>query len=189
MNTVSYMRAVSVLVILLLGLSAPQSAGANNMTFHDFEFTAIEGDPLPASDFEGKAVLVVNTASFCGFTKQYEQLQQTWDSYKDRGLVVLGIPSNDFGSQEPGTEAEIKEFCETNFAIDFPMTTKQRVKGADAHPFYQWARDQVGMVGSPKWNFHKYLIGTDGELIDWFSTPTSPTSAKMTKAIEAALPQ
>ncbi len=182
------MKKLFLMVLIAIGWSVPHGVGANNMTFHDFSFTAIEGDPMPASDFAGKAVLVVNTASFCGFTKQYEQLQQTWDTYKDRGLVVLGIPSNDFGRQEPGSEAEIKEFCETNFAIDFPMTTKQQVKGAEAHPFYVWAKDQVGIVGSPKWNFHKYLIAPDGSLAEWFSTPTSPTSAKMTKAIEAVLP-
>lgn len=182
------MKKYLFVLFLTLGWAVPQSVGATNMTFHDFSFTSIEGDPMTGQDFAGMAVLVVNTASFCGFTKQYEQLQQTWDAYKDRGLIVLGVPSNDFGSQEPGTEAEIKEFCETNFGIDFPMTTKERVKGSDAHPFYVWAKNQVGMIGSPKWNFHKYLIAPDGSLAEWFSTPTSPTSAKMTRAIEALLP-
>lgn len=157
------------------------------MSFHDFQFTAIEGQPLPGSSFAGKAVLVVNTASFCGYTKQYAGLQALYDQYKDQGLVVLGVPSNDFGAQEPGKETEIKEFCETNFAINFPMTTKQKVKGADAHPFYQWAAGQVGMLGSPKWNFHKYLITPDGALKDWFSTTTAPDAAKLVKAVEQAL--
>ena len=158
------------------------------MSFHDFEFTAIEGDALPGSSFDGKAVLVVNTASHCGFTPQYEALQSVWETYRDKGLVVLAMPSNDFGGQEPGSELEIKEFCEVNFNVDFPMTTKVKVKGDGAHPFYKWARDQVGVVGSPKWNFHKYLIAPDGSLTDWFSTPTKPTSAKITKAIESVLP-
>jgi glutathione peroxidase len=176
------------LAAVVLGMVASFPVGATTMSFHDFQFTAIEGNDLPASTFAGKAVLVVNTASFCGFTKQYSDLQSVWDQYKDQGLVVLGIPSNDFGAQEPGSEAEIKEFCETNFAIDFPMTTKEVVKGDNAHPFYKWARSEVGMVGSPKWNFHKYLIGPDGQLVDWFSTTTSPTSKKVTSAIEKLIP-
>lgn len=101
--------------------------------------------------------------------------------------MVLGVPSNDFGGQEPGTEAEIKDFCEVNFDVDFPMTTKVRVRGEDAHPFYAWAAGQVGAMGQPRWNFHKYLIGPDGALIDWFSTPTAPTSRKVTSVIEAQL--
>jgi glutathione peroxidase len=177
-----------VLSLMMLGM-VPQPLKANPMSFHDFDFTAIEGQPLPASTFAGKAVVVVNTASFCGFTKQYAGLQALYDKYRDKGLVVLGVPSNDFGGQEPGKESKIKEFCETNFNIDFPMTTKQKVKGADAHPFYKWAADQVGLIGSPKWNFHKYLIAPDGSLKDWFSTTTAPDAAKLTKAIERVLPE
>lgn len=158
------------------------------MNFHDFTFTAIEGGDLPANSYKGKVVLVVNTASFCGFTKQYEALQTLWDTYRDRGLVVLGVPSNDFGQQEPKGEAEIKTFCETTFNVDFPMTAKAHVKGPDAHPFYKWASDQVGMIGSPKWNFHKYLIAPDGSIADWFATTTAPDSPKITGKIEGLLP-
>lgn len=179
----------SAIVLFIVGLLLPQTLKASPMSFHDFEFIAIEGTPLPAKSFAGKAVLVVNTASECGFTKQYAGLQALYDKYKARGLVVLGVPSNDFGGQEPGTEGEIKEFCETNFAIDFPMTTKQKVKGEDAHPFYRWASDQVGMIGSPKWNFHKYLIAPDGSLKDWFSTTTAPDAGKLVKAVESVLPE
>jgi len=182
------MRILAALV-LIGGLFVSQTLKANPMTFHDFEFTAIEGDPLPANHFKGKAVLVVNTASFCGFTKQYAGLQSIWEKYRDQGLVVLAVPSNDFGAQEPGKEGEIKTFCETNFNVDFPMTTKQRVKGSDAHPFYKWAKDQVGVSGSPKWNFHKYLIAPDGTLDNWFATTTAPDSKKVTMAIEAVLPK
>ncbi len=159
------------------------------MSFHDFDFTSIDGTPMPAASFKGKAVLVVNTASFCGYTKQYAGLQNLYDKYKAKGLIVLGVPSNDFGGQEPGAEGEIKEFCETNFAIDFPMTTKQKVKGQHAHPFYRWAAGEVGMLGSPKWNFHKYLIAPDGSLKDWFSTTTAPDAPKIVKAVEAVLPE
>ena len=155
---------------------------------HDFSFTSINGVPLPLKSYSGKAVLIVNTASRCGFTSQYSDLQDLWERYRDKGLVVLGVPSNDFGGQEPGTEAEIKEFCEANFNVDFPMTRKAEVSGDHAHPFYAWAGRQLGITAKPRWNFHKYLVGPDGELRDWFSTPTSPTSKKVIKAVEDALP-
>lgn len=174
------------MIVAAVGLSG-MAAADSPKTAHDFEFTSIEGEPLPLSRFKGKAVLVVNTASLCGFTHQYGDLQQTWERYRDRGLVVLGVPSNDFGGQEPGTAAEIKKFCEINFDVDFPMTTKVRVKGAKAHPFYRWSAQTLGSDATPRWNFHKYLIGPDGRLVDWFSTQTKPTSAKVTKAIEAQL--
>ena len=176
-------------LITLFAIVAAWSGAAaeTKMSAYDFEFIAIEGDPLPFSNFRGKVVLVVNTASFCGFTRQYADLQSVWERYRDRGLVVLGVPSNDFGNQEPGTEDEIKTFCEVNFDIDFPMTTKVRVSGDGTHPFYKWAAGQVGPAGTPRWNFHKYLIGPEGDLVDWFSTPTAPTSDKVSSAIEAQL--
>ena len=158
-------------------------------TAHDFEFTAIEGEPLLMTTFEGKVVLVVNTASRCGFTHQYADLQAVWGRYRDRGLVVLGVPSNDFGGQEPGTEAKIKEFCEVNFNVDFPMTAKVQVRGDEAHPFYRWAAEALGPAAEPRWNFHKYLIAPDGRLVDWFATSTSPTSERVLSAIEAYLPK
>ena len=161
--------------------AAPKSA-------FDFSFTAIDGSALPLSQFEGKLVLVVNTASRCGFTDQYDGLQDLWSAYRDQGLVVLGVPSNDFGEQEKGSNAEIASFCEVNFSIDFPMTEKQHVKGSDAHPFYQWVSDEAGMLGKPKWNFHKYLIGPDGQLISWYSSLTKPQSSKLINAIEKHLP-
>ncbi len=135
---------------------------------HDFSFNSIDGDPLPMSQYKGKAVLVVNTASFCGYTPQYEGLQSLWTEYRDKGLVVLGVPSNDFGAQEPGTAEEIKDFCEANFDVDFPLTAKQVVKGGDAHPFYQWAADEKGASNAPRWNFHKYLVAPDGALVEAF---------------------
>ncbi|MDX1402124.1 MAG: glutathione peroxidase, partial [Kiloniellales bacterium] len=144
---------------------------------------------LPLSSFKGKAVLIVNTASFCGFTHQYADLQAAWSRYREKGLVVLGVPSNDFGSQEPGSESEIKEFCEVNFDVDFPLTEKVHVKGQDAHPFYKWAAEQMGYAAIPRWNFHKYLVSPDGELIDWFATTTSPGSERVIAAIEASLPR
>ncbi|WP_193181689.1 glutathione peroxidase [Nisaea sediminum] len=171
----------------LLFMTTPGNAAATSA--HDFSFVSIEGDPLPMKSYEGKAVLVVNTASFCGFTKQYSGLQELWQKYRDRGLVVLGVPSNDFGSQEPGTEAEIKEFCEVNFAIDFPMTEKQVVSGDGAHPFYRWAAEELGPMSKPRWNFYKILIGPDGRAVDWFASTTAPSADKLTRAVEAALPR
>ncbi|MBI1205656.1 MAG: glutathione peroxidase [Azospirillum sp.] len=155
---------------------------------HDFAFTAIDGQPLPLAGFAGKPVLVVNTASLCGFTPQYRGLQTLWQTYRGRGLVVLGVPSNDFGGQEPGDADQIKSFCELNYRIDFPMTEKVRLRGAQAHPFYRWAAGVVGIFGIPRWNFHKYLIAPDGRLADWFSSVTSPQSSSVRRAIEAGLP-
>jgi glutathione peroxidase len=155
----------------------------------DFSFVGIDGEALKLSEFEGKAVLVVNTASQCGFTPQYKGLEALFQKYRDRGLVVLGVPSNDFGGQEPGSSSEILEFCETNFAVDFPLTEKVKVTGDDAHPFFRWAAKEMGPLAKPRWNFHKYLIAPDGRLVDWFSTVTSPDSASVSRAIEANLPQ
>lgn len=135
------------------------------MSAHDFEFTSIDGKPMKLSQFAGKPILVVNTASKCGLTPQYAGLQTLSDTYANRGLVVLGVPSNDFGRQEPGTEAQIKDFCATNYKVTFPMTAKNVVVGGDAHPLYKWAVEQAGDdAAAPKWNFHKLLIGGNGEL-------------------------
>jgi len=180
-------RMAAAASIALAGTAAGTPAHAGESA-HAFSFTGITGEPLPLEQFAGKAVLVVNTASKCGFTPQYDGLQALWDQYREQGLVVLGVPSNDFGGQEPGTEAEIQSFCSVNFDIDFPMTAKTKVSGGDAHPFYAWARDQVGLIGSPKWNFHKYLIGPDGQLVDWFSSMTGPQAGRLVDAVERALP-
>jgi len=161
--------------------------GATGMTAHDFELTGIDGTPMPLKQYKGKVVLLVNTASQCGFTPQYADLEKVWQQYRARGLVVIGVPSNDFGGQEPGTAAQIKEFCEVNFDIDFPLADKQSVKGPKAHPLYRWIAAELGEDALPKWNFHKYLIGADGKLIEGFATPVKPTDAKITKAIELAL--
>ena len=179
------MRLIRNVIFLALGLFV--AAGAQAGSVPVFSFTSIEGQPLSLSDYRGKAVLVVNTASRCGFAPQYAGLQGLWEKYRDKGLVVLGVPSNDFGAQEPGSEAEIKSFCEVNFDIDFPMTTKEVVSGDAAHPFYKWAATHFGTLSKPRWNFHKYLVAPDGQLAGWFSTITSPTSDKVVRAIEAQL--
>jgi glutathione peroxidase len=176
---------LGLLALLLLTPAAANSGPA--ATAHDFTFTSIDGEPLPLSSFAGRAVLVVNTASFCGFTRQYAGLQALWERYRDRGLVVLGVPSNDFGGQEPGSEAEIKKFCEVNFDVDFPLTKKAQVVGPDAHPFYRWAAEQLGAAAVPRWNFHKYLVGPDGRLVAWFPTATEPGAPEVADAIEASI--
>ncbi len=167
---------------------ATPSSRATTKSAHDFSFTSIDGQPLPLQDFAGRAVLIVNTASQCGFTKQYAGLQDLWQRYRDRGLVVLGVPSNDFGGQEPGSASEIKSFCEVNFNVDFPLTRKEHVSGEARHPFYTWAATELGTAAKPRWNFHKYLVAPDGRLVDWFSTMTKPTSDRVTRAVEATLP-
>jgi len=180
------LHTVFVFAILWIA-TASFAASSSQITAHSFDFESIDGGALSLSEYRGKTVLLVNVASRCGFVEQYGDLQSLWEEYRDRGLVVLGVPSNDFGGQEPGTEAEIKEFCEVNFNVDFPMTSKVTVRGADAHPFYRWAADELGEKAKPRWNFHKYLIGPDGQLVGWFPTNTVPTSELVTAAIERQL--
>jgi len=156
-------------------------------TAYDFSFRSIDGGPLPLSSFKGKALLVVNVASQCGLTPQYEGLEALWKANRDKGLVILGVPANDFGSQEPGTEKEIKTFCETRFAVDFPMTAKEHVIGQDAHPLYKWVATELGDAAAPKWNFHKYLFGRDGAIAGTFGSRTTPDAPDLAAAIKDAL--
>ena len=156
-------------------------------TAHDYNFTSIAGEPMPLDQFKDKVVLVVNVASQCGLTPQYDGLEKLYSEYRDRGLVVLGVPCNQFAGQEPGTEAEIKDFCETRFGVDFPLTAKADVKGDDAHPFYRWAEQELGEPAVPVWNFHKILIGKNGEALQAFGPRTEPQDPGLVSAIEAAL--
>ncbi len=176
-------------VPMLFAVSEVHAEGPQQGSAYDLAFDAIDMKPLPFSTFRGKVVLVVNTASFCGYTKQYAGLQALYEKYRDRGLVVLGVPSNDFGQQEPGTNAEIAQFCQGAFNVTFPLTDKYDVVGPNAHPFYKWAASTLGDTAAPKWNFHKYLVGADGKLIVSFATRVEPDSPQVTKAIEAALAQ
>lgn len=153
---------------------------------HEFGFTDIDGAPMPLAQFAGRPVLVVNTASRCGFTGQYAGLQTLWERYRDRGLVVIGVPSDDF-NQELDSAAEVKDFCELNYGVDFPLTTITRIKGSNAHPFYAWAAQAMGQRMAPRWNFHKYLIDGEGRLVGAFATSVSPTSSSITDAVEQAL--
>ena len=155
---------------------------------YDFSFKTLEGEePLPLSTFRGKVVLIVNTASQCGFTPQYDALEKLYQRYQNKGFIILGVPSNDFGGQEPGNGQQIAEFCKANYGVTFPMASKENVSGNQAHPFYRWAKKQLGFGTAPKWNFHKYLIDRQGHLADYFNSPTKPDASGLTKAIEKAL--
>ena len=162
-------------------------SNADNKSFYDLSINSIDGSEIKLSNFKDKSILLVNVASYCGFTRQYEDLQNLYELYKSRGFVILGIPSNQFGGQEPGNENEIKKFCETNFNITFPMTTKYDVKGGKAHPIYLWAKETYGNSTVPKWNFHKILIDKNGKIKDTFASFTNPMSNKVKNVIEKTL--
>ena len=163
------------------------SAMANyEKIFFDFKIESITGELINFNDYKDKVILVVNTASYCGFTKQYEELQELWDTYKSQGLIVLGIPSNSF-NQEKTNNLEIKKFCEVNFNINFPLSTITEVKGKNAHDLFKWAEKNYGKSAVPKWNFHKILINKDGKIEDTFVSFTKPMSKKIIKAIENIL--
>jgi len=155
--------------------------------FFDFNIKDINEETFVLGKFKNKTVLLVNVASNCGFTKQYAELQELYEKYSEKGLVVLGVPSNQFGGQEPGSNDEIKDFCETNFNITFPMTAKIDVKGDNAHPIYLWAKENYGDAAVPKWNFHKILINRQGKIEDTYSSFTKPMSKKLTSKIEEIL--
>ena len=156
-------------------------------SIQDISLTTIDGQPSSLADYQGKVLLLVNVASKCGLTPQYNGLEKLYSDYKDKGLVVLGVPCNQFMGQEPGTEAEIQTFCSTTFGIDFPMTSKVDVKEANAHPFYKWAEKELGEPAVPVWNFHKILIGKHGEALQAFGPRTEPQDPSLVAAIEGAL--
>lgn len=169
-------------------VSSPTPPRATSARAHDFSFTDIDGNPLSLAQFSGRPVLVVNTASRCGFTGQYAGLQTLWTRYRDQGLVVIGVPSNDF-RQELSNEAAVRDFCELNYGVDFPLTEITGVKGPQAHPFYAWAAEVMGSRLAPRWNFHKYLVDGDGRLVAAFATGVEPLSRTVTSAIERLLPR
>ena len=166
----------------MFGILEKASANYSKLVY-DFEFNGIDGNKIELSNFKNKVLVVVNVASRCGYTPQYEGLQMLWSNYKNKNLVVIGVPTNNF-KQEPGNNKEIKDFCETNFGINFPMTEKTNVIGKDAHPFYKWAKKNHGIAAIPKWNFHKIIIGKNGKVVDTFASFTKPTSDKFLNLIE-----
>ena len=178
--------------LLLIGVTIlmfffKSSSNANyEKIFYDFKINSISGDIIDLNDYRGKPVLVVNTASYCGFTKQYGDMQKLWEKYKDKGLIVLGVPSNSF-NQEKKNNDEVKEFCEVNFRINFPITEITDVKGNNAHEIYKWAKKNYGKSAVPKWNFYKILINKEGIIEDTYASLTNPTSKKIIKKIESLL--
>ena len=154
---------------------------------HEASFTTIDGKPLPFSSFSGEVVLVVNTASQCGYTGQYAGLQELYATFKDQGFTVLGVPSNDFGAQEPGTEEQISSFCEINYGVEFPLTRKTKVIGEEQHELWRMAKDALGDKAEPKWNFHKVLIGRDGSFLQAYPSAIRPADAELIADIERAL--
>ena len=156
-------------------------------SFFDLSIKSIDNEIINLNEYKGKTVLLVNVASKCGFTKQYTDLQTLYEKYKEKDFIVLGVPSNQFGGQEPGSNKEIKDFCETNFNITFPITDKVDVKGKNAHTIYKWAKENFGNSTIPKWNFHKILINKEGKIQDTFNSFITPLSDKITKQIELVL--
>ena len=154
--------------------------------FYDFKIESITGEVIDLKKFQNKVVLITNTASYCGFTKQYSDLQKLWQKYKEEGLIVLGVPSNSF-NQEKSNEKDVKDFCEVNFNINFPMTKITEVKGDNAHEIYKWAKKNYGKSAVPKWNFYKILINKEGKIEDTFASFTKPMSGKLIKKIEGIL--
>ena len=176
------MKQLLIVFLLMFGILEKASANYSKLVY-EFEFNGIDGNKIKLSNFKNKVLVVVNVASRCGYTPQYEDLQMLWSNYKNKNLVVIGVPTNNF-KQEPGNNKEIKDFCETNFGINFPMTEKISVIGKDAHPFYKWAKKNHGIAAIPKWNFHKIVIGRNGKVVDTFASFTKPNSSKFLNLIE-----
>ena len=162
------------------------SAGNYEKVFYDFKIKSISGEIINFDKYRNKVVLIVNTASYCGFTKQYSELQELWDQYKSKGFIVLGVPSNSF-NQEKGNDEDVKKFCEVNFNISFPLSSITEVKGQNAHELFKWAADNYGKSAIPKWNFHKILINKEGKVENTYSSFTNPLSNKITTKIESIL--
>ena len=178
------MNKLTIIGLTVIMIFFKSNVSANyEKSFYDLNITSITGDLINFKDYKNKVVLIVNTASYCGFTKQYNELQELWDLYKSKGLIVLGVPSNSF-NQEKNNNADIKEFCEVNFDINFPLTSITSVKGEDAHDIFKWAKLNHGSSAVPKWNFHKILIGKDGKIIDTYASFTNPMSKKIINVIE-----
>jgi glutathione peroxidase len=177
-----------VLLIMFSLFKSSAIAKDSEQNAYSFSFRSIsDGKDIALKNFAGKVIMIVNTASNCGFTNQYEGLETLYKAYKDQGLIIIGVPSNDFGKQEPGSNEEIAEFCQINYGVTFTIVSKESVSGNDSHPFYAWAKKTLGFGTAPKWNFHKYLINRNGELIDYFNSTTAPNSTKIKLAIEKAL--
>jgi len=180
-------KNLSLIFIIMISLFGNKTSANYEKLAYDFKFKDLDGSDLNLSEFKNKVIIIVNVASQCGFTKQYEDMQRIWEQYQKKGIVIIGVPSNDFGNQEPGTNQDIKNFCQAKFGITFPMTEKVIIKGSEAHPFYLWAEKNHGKSAIPKWNFHKIIINKSGKIDQTFSSITNPSSNKFKTAIENLL--
>ena len=180
------MKKVIILLSIIMFFFKTTESANYEKKIYDFSIESITGEIIDFKDYKNKAILIVNTASYCGFTKQYDELQDLWDLFKAKGLIVLGVPSNSF-NQEKDNNADIKKFCEVNFNINFPLTTLTEVKGKNAHELSKWAKENHCKSAEPKWNFHKILINKEGKVEDTFASFTKPMSKKLIKAIENIL--
>ena len=180
------MRKIIFLLSIVMFFFKTSALGNYEKKIYDFSIESITGETINFKDYKNKVILIVNTASYCGFTKQYDELQELWDLYKEKGLIVLGVPSNSF-NQEKNTNADVKEFCEVNFNINFPITTITEVKGENSHELFKWAEKNYGKSAIPKWNFHKILINKEGKIEETYNSFTKPMSKKITSKIESLL--
>jgi len=180
-------KNLSLIFIIMISLFGNKTSANYEKLAYDFKFKDLDGSDLNLSEFKNKVIIIVNVASQCGFTKQYEDMQRIWEQYQKKGIVIIGVPSNDFGNQEPGTNQDIKNFCQAKFGITFPMTEKVIIKGSEAHPFYLWAEKNHGKSAIPKWNFHKIIINKSGKIDQTFSSITNPSTNKFKTAIENLL--
>ncbi len=181
------MKKLVFIGLLIIMFFFKNSVSANyDKVFYDFKLNSISGELIDLKEYKNKVILVVNTASYCGFTKQYDGLQKLWEKYKSKGLIVLGTPSDSF-NQEKKTNKDVKEFCEVNFNINFPLTEIIEVKGEKAHPIYKWAKKNYGNSAIPKWNFHKILINKEGKVQNTYSSLTKPMSNKIISEIDNIL--
>ena len=181
------MRKLIFIGITIIMFFFKSNVNANyDKIFYDFKIESITGETIDFNEYKNKVILIVNTASYCGFTKQYSDLQELWDKYKSRGLIVLGVPSNSF-NQEKNKNSEVKEFCQVNFNINFPLSAITEVKGGNAHDLFKWAKNNHGKSAIPKWNFHKILINKEGKVEDTFTSFTNPMSEKLVGKIENIL--
>ena len=175
------MNKIFIFFLIIIGIAMINKVNANA---YKFSFNSIDGKIVNLKDFRGKPILIINTASLCGFTNQYADIELLYDNYKENGLVVIGIPSNDFGSQELSSNTKVKEFCTTNFDISFLLTEITKIKGQNGHPFFKWIKQEAGFLAFPKWNFYKYLINNKGELVSWYTSTTNPKSDKIQKELQ-----
>ena len=187
MISINKLNVLFIILITIMFTFSNKVSAKYEKIIYDFEIESITGEKIIFSEYKNKAILLVNVASQCGFTNQYQDIQKLWTKYQSKKVLILGVPSNDFGNQEPGDSNEIKTFCESKFGVTFPITEKVNVKGDNAHPFYLWAKNNYGRKAIPKWNFYKIIIGKDGKIVDTFSSMTNPSSKKFIKSIEALI--